>query len=416
MNQTVLRKITALWWVPLFVVALNGCALQITNEPPLAASLVPTMVSSLIEATPSPNYTPEILSSFIRIPKCNAPSADLIYVYYDWSSDGKYILLANYYAYLFELETETIEQIWPELDVIMGSFSPDAQQIALESYHGVDIYLYNFKQKLLTELINEPYLAAGYPVWSPDGQQLAYKVWSSGRRSQIWLVNISTNEKTRVPLPEYDMIGDFSLMNWSPDGKWLAFIAKIGEAKQEELADHVIYLVSDDGQKSRQLAPTHLCVADLAWSPDGKQLAFSSQQDSEWNIYVADVETGEIRQLTYGPRVDFQPNWSANGEQVLFLSVDTTVIRRVSITNVYQHDIFRINADGTGLSLVVAMNPGECCLQNPAWVPGKNAVSFLVEVIDGCEGRHLEAGCPQYIDIINSDGINRQRLVSIPKD
>ena len=57
-----------------------------------------------------------------------------------------------------------------------------------------------------------------------------------------------------------------------------------------------------------------------SWSPDGARIAFTSDRDGAYNLYVMDADGGNVRQLTYelAPRVVYFPNWSGDGERIVY--------------------------------------------------------------------------------------------------
>jgi Tol biopolymer transport system component len=57
-----------------------------------------------------------------------------------------------------------------------------------------------------------------------------------------------------------------------------------------------------------------------AWSPDGRQIAFVSYRDGNSEIYLLDLRTGQLRNLTNHPGVDISPVWSPDGSQLAFES------------------------------------------------------------------------------------------------
>lgn len=431
------RNVLLLFGLLLFAMLSVGCVTRANqNDSPTtqAVELPMTSIPPVLEATqlpPTPTIdllspTPILLDDhpdfIVTTPQCTTPTANYGLVRnYTWSADGNHLSFNRNYAYLFALETGILEQIWPDLDTYINSFSPNAAQIVFSSYqhhNSTDIYLYDFQQDSLIELVNEPMGAVG-PIWSPDGTEIAYRLSSRLTRqmpptiSELWFINVSTLEKTNLPLPEDIMDSFLHLISWSPDGEWLTFIARMGDEGEES---HLLYLRSTNTGELRPLVPDHLCVTDPAWSPDAKQLAFSSDYDGAWNIYVVEIETGEVRRLTDGSSHNFQPSWSADGTQLLFLSVDTAVTYRgVTHGTVYQQQIWRMNADGTNLSLVVGTSREECCVEYPAWVPGQEKISFLVIDIKGCQSS-FATRCPQYIELIDVDGSHRQRLLAIPED
>jgi dipeptidyl aminopeptidase/acylaminoacyl peptidase len=64
----------------------------------------------------------------------------------------------------------------------------------------------------------------------------------------------------------------------------------------------------------------HSNDVDPAVSPDGKYVAFSSDRDGDdFEIYVANVFTGEVEQVTDNTVYDYNPGWSFDGERVTYL-------------------------------------------------------------------------------------------------
>lgn len=59
---------------------------------------------------------------------------------------------------------------------------------------------------------------------------------------------------------------------------------------------------------------------DPAWSPDGRQIAFSSDRDGNREIYVMDADGANVRRLTDHPAWDGHPYWSPDGSRILFES------------------------------------------------------------------------------------------------
>ena len=74
-----------------------------------------------------------------------------------------------------------------------------------------------------------------------------------------------------------------------------------------------------------------------AWSPDGRQIAFTSDRSGDPEIYVANADGSGLRRLTDTPGRDAHPSWAANGKTILFQSPRAGG----------DVQIYRMNADGT---------------------------------------------------------------------
>ena len=109
------------------------------------------------------------------------------------------------------------------------------------------------------------------------------------------------NKKTEKVTPVRETGCTYSLA-WSPDGKTLAYVMSRG-----------IYLVDADGTNRRLLTSGKVYEYAPMWSPDGKLLAYAAPQPFA-NVHVINVETGEDRQLTNAKRYESPGAWSQCGK------------------------------------------------------------------------------------------------------
>jgi TolB protein len=88
---------------------------------------------------------------------------------------------------------------------------------------------------------------------------------------------------------------------WSPDGKRIAF-RRTG----------YIFVMNADGGGWRQLTSTSGTHDDEepAWSPDGKKIVFSSNRDGNWELYIMDANGKNQTRLTHTPAAERNPAWS----------------------------------------------------------------------------------------------------------
>jgi len=143
------------------------------------------------------------------------------------------------------------------------------------------------------------------PNWSRDGRQLLF---ISGVQPQIYVVGAEgkpinlTNSGSQDQHP-----------CWSPDGKNVVFTS-LRDGNYE------IYVMGADGKGPLNLTRNAAFDSDPSWSPDGKHILFTSnRQEGGFRLFVMDAEGANVRQLVdrvLGGWV--YPAWSPDGRQVLF--------------------------------------------------------------------------------------------------
>ncbi|HKV26079.1 MAG TPA: S9 family peptidase [Candidatus Acidoferrum sp.] len=279
----------------------------------------------------------------------------------------------------------------------------------------------------------------GGTEFSPDGHHLAYTVIlydRPGRPSpQLWIMDLATKKSVLIGSPS-DVAGN---PHWSPDGKWLAFQGAIGEK-------HGLLLARADGSDVTAIADMHGTNSplpgegqDVTWSPDSKQIAFiSSTPDSRaaeadgdprvitrylykpdagegmtrfndnqrLHIFLVDVSSKQVRQLTRGDFDEHSIDWSPDGKEILFVSN-----REPNQDEFFNYDVFTLNVADNSVRRLTATEFNE---YDPLWSPDGRHIAYrgtkrgLTDRETTMEDTHVW--------VMNADGADRREIGGVMDD
>lgn len=100
---------------------------------------------------------------------------------------------------------------------------------------------------------------------------------------------------------------------WSPDGERLAF--------ESDLAGNWdIWTMKIDGSDLKQITNGHTQERFASWSPDGTRITFASDRSGNWDVWVMNSDGSGIKQITRYEGLDIAPVWSPDGEKIAFVS------------------------------------------------------------------------------------------------
>jgi serine/threonine-protein kinase len=215
-------------------------------------------------------------------------------------------------------------------------FSPDpaGQFLALVKGGGTglgEVLVYDWKNDVIVTL-TRPGKPGGFPMWSPDGRHLAM----SDGKSIVWMRADGSGEPRRI----LEGKSRLALGSISQDGRFLAFM----EPGPETLLD--IWVAPLDLSKPDQpvLGKPELVVGSRgndsfpAFSPDGKWLAYYSDESGRFEVYVRPFPgPGAARNVSVEGGVF--PAWSSNGHKLLF-----TELRGMDFGNIMAVD-YRVSGD-----------------------------------------------------------------------
>lgn len=150
------------------------------------------------------------------------------------------------------------------------------------------------------------------PVWSPDGQQIAWFSDSSGEYQLMVSDQEGLTTPKAYPIPNQKF---YFRPAWSPDGKYIAFTDTDYNLWHINLSNGALKLVDTDryAHPDRTLNPV--------WSPDSKWIAYVRQMDNMFkSVKVYSMAGDKSFQLTDGLSDAIDPQWDANGKYLYFLA------------------------------------------------------------------------------------------------
>ncbi|MBX9600510.1 MAG: S9 family peptidase [Bryobacteraceae bacterium] len=244
--------------------------------------------------------------------------------------------------------------------------------------------------------------SAGNVSFSPDGARLAYTVNNNekpGRPySQIWVRELAGGRETRFGGPGEASSGPL----WSPDGQWIAYSGKVGDKSG-------LVIARPDGTGAKFLHELQWTNSPLpetgkryTWSPDSKSIAFVSsipgpetadatgdpvvitrylykpdldEGNTRFNdnrrpkLYTVEIASGTVKQLTTGATYEHSVDWSPSGDEIVFVSN-----REPDQDIFHNYDLFAWKLSDGSTRRITAT---ESCEYIPRWSPDGKSLLYL---------------------------------------
>jgi serine/threonine protein kinase/Tol biopolymer transport system component len=197
-------------------------------------------------------------------------------------------------------------------------FSPDGHKLAMDIRDGRerDVWVYDWARDTMSRLTFDPG-QDGSPVWTPDGQRIAFASTRGDKRTEnlYWQRADGTGEAERLTESKNRQFPT----SWHPSGKFLAFYVRSSPTA------HDIWILPMEGDKTSGWRPgkpiafldTPFTEVDSAFSPDGKWLAYMSNESGQFEIYVRPFPgPGGKWQISTGGGI--HPTWSRMRRELFY--------------------------------------------------------------------------------------------------
>lgn len=259
---------------------------------------------------------------------------------FGWKENSMFC--STYVSDLFtENSVDNLEVIKTFWKVEYGSpiLSPDNSYIAFaEAIQSTPLFEFNIQlMKSDGSNIHDPIPGDshdGYSLaWSPDSTLLAFACTNG---SEICIANVHTNT---VQVIKPDLDSEIRDLAWSPDGRQIAF-------RRLKLEPYIseIYIINTDGSNLRNVSGNEsLRAQSPVWSPDSNYIAFRSSEPSSSQIQVVKADGTELHSPTenagYSNNI---PVWSPDSSQIAFFA-------HYHDENIYQTYLSIVDRDGKNL-------------------------------------------------------------------
>lgn len=282
------------------------------------------------------------------------PSEDFDASYGFWGPEGTTIYFTHSEKLGSNPDPGLLDQLW-KLNLRTGrrqmihrgrilnaDISPDGQWIVFHSF-SVPSYLFKMRsngtnlQKLTGPNSQNPdWKQTVLGRWSPNGNKILFSVSAGEPRGVALMGKGGKNPNIIIP---------FGIdAKWFPNGNRIVYIN--WDTTQTRLNQQQIYIAKSNGTNPIKITdiPHSSYIGDIAApavSPDGQNIVFTNEGESGYGreLFITDVSGNGVKQITAGLGYAARPEWSPDGNTILFSRIVPNVSKRLYYLNVATREV-----------------------------------------------------------------------------
>jgi len=328
----------------------------------------------------------------------NSPELELFPV---WTADGNYILYTvknNESGALssYRMKADGSEAVRTRIGegnlIGFNDLNPNGTELIVTKSDGSqsDLYRIDMNSGIATPITNDPQKSEGWGAWCRLGLKIIHTQELPGSPSQLWIVDRDGSNKTRLGTSENIGTGK----DWYPLGLRVIYSANNSKEKPD------LWTIEWYGTNQTQLTDTSYGEWNPAFSPDGKQIVYVSDEGGSPELWLRDIQGNyRVKLMENLGILDAYPKWSPDGSKIVFTghssdnSSDIAVIELASsadivpspkITNVEIEPLSTISEKEVANISVTVKNEGKNASEGHISVSFPN--SERIEKVEGTDG------------------------------
>jgi serine/threonine protein kinase/Tol biopolymer transport system component len=194
------------------------------------------------------------------------------------------------------------------------ALSPDATRVAVVRAAPPSVWVHEFAREASAKLAATG--AAIKPIWSPGGDRIVFLSPAGGQTTRAQFVGMAADGRgAEEPLISFSTIAYPNAL--SRDGQWLLY-TNVDPTTKEDL--WIVPMKADGTRTPEPFLVTDNRETDATFAPDGRAVAYVSDESGTSNVYVRDFRGTGGRKWQVSTNGGHQPRWRGDGKELFFIS------------------------------------------------------------------------------------------------